>query len=517
MGRVLAIFAAFAVLLLPSAARADPADVDAAARGVVRVVVIASDGEQIFPVSHGTGFAVSPNRVLTNAHVVREALEDDALRIGIVPSDGADAVYGQVVSVDSRIDLALIETTGNLRLAPLVIAGGPSPDSGEVTAVGYPMNVDQAQGLEIGDIFRSQPPVKAPGFISGARPSRQFDTLLHTAPIARGNSGGPLLDDCGRVIGVNSFGAEAGGSDAEFFFAVSAREVISFLRRTGTNFAVNALPCRSMAELDAAEQQRIEREQRQLRQRLAQQAATERERLDRARFRAQLDVMTERENHMALAFVLALIAAGLGAYAFRLQRSGADRRKVTICAIFAGILVLAAIIAWLTRPGIDRMDERVAAILAEGDAPSPDSNAAPVSTADRSTSYICRIQTDRSRITGPVPGDVEIEWSNGGCVNSRTQYGFSDGDWRRVLVPADDDAVAVNTFDPEAGTLRIDRYLLSRDRMTDLREVRSSYTAPQCNSAGAAERLGELQGGILAALPSRPNERLVFDCEAMER
>src|SRR5690606_32019397 len=61
------------MLLVPSAALADPADIDAASRGVVRVVIVEINGDQVVPVSHGTGFAVGPETVVTNAHVVAEA------------------------------------------------------------------------------------------------------------------------------------------------------------------------------------------------------------------------------------------------------------------------------------------------------------------------------------------------------------------------------------------------------------------------------------------------------------
>ena len=53
--------------LLPQIAKADPADIDAAARGVVRVVIIGTDGREVYPVSHGTGFAVAPE--IGRAHV----------------------------------------------------------------------------------------------------------------------------------------------------------------------------------------------------------------------------------------------------------------------------------------------------------------------------------------------------------------------------------------------------------------------------------------------------------------
>jgi len=143
----------------------------------------------------------------------------------------------------------------------VAIAGGATNDAGAVTAVGYPMNVDRAQGLSLTDIFRAQPPVKSNGTLSGRRPARDFDSLLHTAPIARGSSGGPLLDECGRVLGVNSFGTDSGSADAEFYFAVSDRELLPFLLANGVKPRVNGLPCRSLADLNAQEQQAAERAQ----------------------------------------------------------------------------------------------------------------------------------------------------------------------------------------------------------------------------------------------------------------
>ncbi|MGB5777587.1 MAG: serine protease, partial [Allopontixanthobacter sediminis] len=299
--QILALLAIFA-LLLPSGAMADPADVSAAARGVVRVVIMGTDGQRIFPVSHGSGFAVTPTRIVTNSHVVMEAVQDNTLRIGIVPPDGDEGAYAKLIAVSPGNDLALLEIVGsNLRLPPLTVSGAGDQDGAEVSAVGYPMNVDQAQGLNMSDIFDSQPPVKSRGFLSGSRPSRQFDTILHTAPIARGNSGGPLLDSCGRVLGVNSFGADSQGGDAEFYFAVSTRELLPFLRDNGVTARTNALPCRSLAEVDENERERIEREQLVARQDLAERAEADRAKRERARLEAELAVTETRENQMAIA------------------------------------------------------------------------------------------------------------------------------------------------------------------------------------------------------------------------
>ena len=517
MGRFLAIFLMLVMLAAPSPLRGEPADIDAAARGVVRVVIIGNDGDELYPVSHGTGFAVTPTAIVTNAHVVRDAMRDKDLRIGIIPSGGADAVYGQLISASSRNDLALIRLTGNLRLPQLALAGGPVSTSGEVTSVGYPMNVDRAQGLDIADLFRSQPPVKSRGFISGERPSRQFDTILHTAPIARGNSGGPLLDPCGRVVGVNSFGADNDGGDAEFFFAVSNRELVPFLRANDIDPRLNDQPCRSIADLEEAERERMEREQAEARASLAERAEEMRERRERARLEAQLSVAEDREDRMALAFILILIACGIGLWAWT-QRERIDPesddaalryRKTHIAFAIAGFLVVVALIAFLTRPGIDEVDRRVAGLLAEGDDPAE----RPLAGEEGGDlALTCRLVPERSRVTSAETPDIEFDWTTEGCVNERTQYGYASGNWSRVFVPNDEDAVSVNSFDPDRRTFRSERYLLPRSAMNAAREARGRYDAPKCGDEGAATRLGDLQGQVLAALPQQPNERLVYEC-----
>ena len=521
MGRFLTLFAALVALMVPTAAKADPADIDAAARGVVRVVIIGNDDDELFPVSHGTGFAVSPDLIVTNAHVVRDAMSDDDLRIGIVPSGGGDAVYGRLVSVNGRNDLALVRLTGNLRLPALALTPRSVTGNGQVVSVGYPMNVDRAQGLDLSDIFASMPPVKSLGFVSGERPSRQFDTILHTAPIARGNSGGPLLDSCGRVVGVNSFGADNEGGDAEFFFAVSIRELLPFLRSNDVEPVLNDTECRSFEDLDDEERQRLDREQRAAMQALAQREEERRNKRERALLEAQLGVAQDREDRMALAFILIMGAFGIALWAWT-QRERIDpeaedavlrQKKVKIAFGSAGFLVIVALIAFLTRPGLDEIDRRVAAAMQEGtDQPGPASSDSP----DGEATLVCRIIPERSRITSAEAPELEFTWTKDGCINERTQYGYASGNWSRVFVPNSEDAVSVNSYDPDRRIFRSERYLLSREAMTAAREARGEYTAPSCKAEGAATQLGDLQGEVLGQLPRQPNERLVYECEEQE-
>src|SRR3546814_10764769 len=68
--RLLCVIAGLLALPLTEA-HADTQDVAAAARGVVRVILVATDGDEAYFVGHGSGVAVAPAKILTNAHVVR--------------------------------------------------------------------------------------------------------------------------------------------------------------------------------------------------------------------------------------------------------------------------------------------------------------------------------------------------------------------------------------------------------------------------------------------------------------
>jgi serine protease Do len=519
---MLRILIAFALLLAPATLTAEPGDIDAAARGVVRVVIVGRDEEGVIPVSHGTGFVVAPGRIVTNAHVVRDAERDPDLRIAIVPPESGGAVLGRVVAIAPRTDLALIAVvdpaSAAARLPPLAIAGGAPQDSGEVAAVGYPMNVDRAQGLSIDDIFSAQPPVKSRGFLSGSRPIRDFDSVLHTAPIARGNSGGPLLDGCGRVVGVNSFGAESGGADAEFFFAVSARELLAFLRRNDVAPRVNATPCRSLADLEAEERARSLAEQQAARAALEARAESRRAKTDRARFEAEMRVLAERDDRLLATMVLLLLAAGLAWWAWekRPPAEGAEGgaapwpRANRLAAGGAGVALVGAIFLQATRPGIEEIDRLSAAALGSADAAgTPEA----LDGGGGERAFVCRLDQQRSRVTTSATDDIALDWSPSGCVNRRTQYGFSQGVWSRVLVPNEDQEVSVNSFDPARREFRTERYLLSQGAMARARAARGAYQAPACGGEAAAATLGEQQRAVLDALPAKPNERLVYRCD----
>ncbi|MDF7776739.1 serine protease, partial [Sphingomonas sp. AOB5] len=295
MRRLLLLFALLLAWMSP--AQAD--DISASGRGVVRIVTIAIVGDDVVGFGHGSGFAIGPNRIITNAHVVELAERyPDNVVIGVVPSEGSKSFQGRLIRIDRDRDLALIEFTGT-RLPPLAVFKG-SPAEGDImVALGYPGNVDVATAQSAKDFITPMSPVRSQGGFAGLRSIRGTSMLLHTANIARGNSGGPLLDRCGRVLGVNVAITNSEAGDSSFAFAISSAELAAFLTEAKQPFSLVDVPCVSVEERmaqdrNADEQARAAAEEAE--RTAAAKAAADRETaLDQARANSE----AARENYMA--------------------------------------------------------------------------------------------------------------------------------------------------------------------------------------------------------------------------
>ena len=485
------------LLALAAPVRAD--DISVAGRGVVRVVVIAFEDGEPADFGHGSGFAVAPNRIVTNAHVVAPAAEyPDSVVVGIVPSQGSKSYGARIVAIDQARDLALLELEqGSVTALPLYV--GPLDDGEQIAALGYPGNVDLATARSASDYITPLPPTRSVGVFSNVRSINGITTLLHTANIARGHSGGPLLDQCGRVLGVNTLITRNEEGDAPFAFAVANRELAAFLRQAGQPFQSIASECVGMAERLRQDEDRLEAQERE-----RQAAAAQRERqLAEARERALASVDESRESRLALAvllLVLALLAFG-GAGIMMVK----DRQKPVIPLAAAGaVLLIGAVIVFLTRPS--RNDVEVELPAQSQAAAEP-----PQSFVGRN---ICRLVPDRSRVTVTAAEDVPLEWSATGCVNGRTQYARNGEVWTRVLAPTSEPAVSVLQFKPGTGEYVVTRYQLDADAMAQARTLRGGEETRSCAAGEEARtQLAARQRQIAELLPQLPNERLVYQCE----
>lgn len=481
----------------------DNLDVAAAGRSVVRVVVVAMADGEATGVGTGSGVAVAPDKILTNAHVLADAAEGDAI-IGIVPSEGRKRFTGRLIAYEPQRDLALVQLLDG-KVEPATIASGPVPDGAPVAAVGYPYSVDRARELSAEGFVTPQAPVKSWGRVSSGASSQRFDTVLHDAAIGRGNSGGPLVDACGRVVGINSFVTNSEGIDAVFGFAVSARELLPFLREAGVKPSVTGLPCRSSAEQAAIDDQLARDE--------AEAAAQERARADFAEEKTSARrqiirdrISTERENRMGVSMLL-LVLAGVGANGALLFWSRRDRRLALGAGAASGLLIAGAAIAWGTRPDFDQVETRLAA-------EQPKRRLAL--TTARVGTNICALDTARSRITVSDPGELTFAWRENGCADAGAQFADADGIWTRAEVAPNQAAAAIRTFDPATGRLKIERYLLSSDTAAAARALAAKYPAKSC-TPDAINETATFAAALKELLPPAPNERLIYRCGPSEK
>lgn len=484
------------ILLATSALAQDNLDVAAAGRSVVRVVVVAvSDGEPE-GIGTGSGVAVAPDKILTNAHVLADAAEGEAI-IGIVPSEGRKRFTGRLIAYQPDKDLALIQLVDG-RVEPAAIATGPVPDGAAVAALGYPFSVDRARELSAEGFVTPQAPVKSWGRVSGGASSQRFDTVLHDASIGRGNSGGPLVDACGRVVGVNSFVSNSEGVDAVFAFAVSAREILPFLRAAGVKPLATGLPCRTSAE-QAAIDERLEKGEAARAEIERNRAALSQERLSARREQLRDQLFAERDEGLAVAGLLLVFGALFANGAMVLFAGG--HRRPALAAGSAGLLLMAAApVAWVARPDLDAVDLRLAA-------EQPKSR----TLARAEGALLCRPDLERSRITVSEPREVALDWSDQGCEGGRTQYAEADGQYERADVATAGATAAIRRFDPAAGRLTTERYFLAADPLAAARALQSRYAVRQCGTEGT-RATATLNAALRDLLPSEPNERLVYTC-----
>jgi S1-C subfamily serine protease len=498
-----------AILFLALSAFAAPAqadDISATGRGVVRIVTIAVVDDEVVGFGHGSGFAVAPNRIVTNAHVVELAKRyPDNVVVGVVPSEGAKSYEGKVIAIDAARDLALIEFTGT-RLPTVALYTGPVEEGAPVTALGYPGNVDLATARSAVDYIHPLSPIRSEGVFSGRRAMSNVDVLLHTANIARGNSGGPLLDPCGRVIGVNSSFTKSEEGDSTFGFAIADSELAAFLRDAKQEYPAVGTPCTSILDRvkqDSEADARASAEADAAKRDAAAKAAILREQaLDNARIAAE----RYRENIMALAAVL-LVAGALAVGGAGLLEIRRKRREAIWAASAGGVLMLASAVIFFTRPNGD-------VTLPPETAPT---HAPAVSSTAALGKMVCTVVPERSRVVSSSVEDLTIDWGAAGCMNGRTQYAENGSKWDRILVPTEDQTVSILQFDPATRIYSNQQYFLTAAQMDALRKIRTQVTIKACtpDEAGRAN-LATQQSAIRTLLPAYPNEKIVYSCKSAE-
>jgi S1-C subfamily serine protease len=203
---------------------------EAAGPGVVQVTStsVVTDNPFFGPQSAsslGSGFVVDRDGyIVTNYHVIENAQEIE------VNFSGDDRVPATIVGSDPSTDLAVLKIDAQSRaLTPLPLGNSDDVHVGDaVVAIGNPFGLERS--VTAGIVSALQRDITAPNGYT-------IDKVIQTdAPINQGNSGGPLLNARGEVIGVNSQIETETGGNVGIGFAVpvnTVKEVVSQIKESG--------------------------------------------------------------------------------------------------------------------------------------------------------------------------------------------------------------------------------------------------------------------------------------------
>jgi S1-C subfamily serine protease len=203
---------------------------DQEGRGVVQVLstsVVSDDpffGAQESR-SSGSGFVIDKaGRIVTNYHVVQDA---ENVQVSFSGEDNVDA---RVIGVDPSTDIAVLQIDAQARaLVTLPLGESDTVRVGDaVVAIGNPFGLERS--VTAGIVSALQREITAPNGFA-------IDEVIQTdAAINHGNSGGPLLNADGQVIGVNAQIESETGGNVGIGFAIpinTVKEVVSQIIESG--------------------------------------------------------------------------------------------------------------------------------------------------------------------------------------------------------------------------------------------------------------------------------------------
>jgi S1-C subfamily serine protease len=165
----------------------------------------------------GSGFVIDEHgQIATNAHVITQGRGkriSKASKVYVQFADG-NQVSAKIIGFDANSDVGLIKVDPKgLKLVPLKLGSSHDARVGEpVAAIGSPFGEEQS--LSVGVVSATDRTIEA-------LTDFQIGNAIQTdAAINRGNSGGPLMDARGQVIGINSQIRSSGGGSEGVGFAV---------------------------------------------------------------------------------------------------------------------------------------------------------------------------------------------------------------------------------------------------------------------------------------------------------
>ncbi|MDR3348230.1 MAG: serine protease [Acidaminococcales bacterium] len=173
-------------------------------------------GKSVRIVASGTGFFIDKDIVVTNSHVIAKGT---GLIIVLANGRTVGATVRDLAAFDKSSDLAVLKLSRAVNVRPLRLGNSGTVKPGEkVFAIGHPLSAALSSSAKISEgIINS---------LAGANDNHKLFQI--SIPIQPGNSGGPMFNDRGEVVGITSAGLRAAQN---VNFAVKINELNRLLRK----------------------------------------------------------------------------------------------------------------------------------------------------------------------------------------------------------------------------------------------------------------------------------------------
>ena len=199
----------------------------------------------------GSGFFVTPSKIVTNGHVVQDSATKGSevfvvnenigvhrAKVSDIQFSGEYAEDFALLSIDEQVGIPLtlvnVQSPGDYKLDKVFAAGFPGSviESDEDF-----INLIQTDEFSVPDLVITDGTVSSHQKVFG-----EVLAFVHTAQISGGNSGGPLVNQCGDVMGMNTFINSS--TDGVRNFSLISSELLRFLSRSMVVPRVSARECK---------------------------------------------------------------------------------------------------------------------------------------------------------------------------------------------------------------------------------------------------------------------------------
>ncbi|NWK54074.1 trypsin-like peptidase domain-containing protein [Verrucomicrobiaceae bacterium N1E253] len=248
-------------------------DAKKAEQGVVRVI-IAMKSSSSMGYGSGSGFYIGENTLITNHHVIDGADKGKLVVARKVSSNQIEIVDASVSWSDKELDIAILKVDG-IGCDTLTLSEAPIEKGSQAYAIGFPTAADASRRSgsdKIGpsevefiklayssrrgvldnvdkDLVQFLDPTVSSGEVRKTlirkwtpQYSTELEVIDHDVNIGHGNSGGPLFDECGRVIGINTQGLTFSVAD-NVKNSSRITELISVLKKQSISAVTTDEPC----------------------------------------------------------------------------------------------------------------------------------------------------------------------------------------------------------------------------------------------------------------------------------